>query len=181
MSLPPCPCKCHIDKIDNCKRCTSRHKAEKHITDIRELQISDIDNGFLETLDSLKPGTSNIEKEIAKKRFSELIGTNFKTFVALSGKEVVSTISLIMEPKFINDLGIAGHIEDVATKESFKHKGIGFAVLLHVLDYAEKHGCYKTILNCEEEVVPFYENAGMKVALNAKGNREFEMRYNHTP
>jgi glucosamine-phosphate N-acetyltransferase len=180
MPLSPCSCRCHSDGADNCKKCTSWHKAEKYITDIRELQIDDIDNGFLETLDSLKPGTSNIKKEDAKKRFVEMDNTNFKIFVALSGKEVVSTISLIVEPKFINNLGIAGHIEDVATKETFKRKGIGFALLLYVLDYAKKQGCYKTILNCEEDVVPFYKNAGMKVALNAKGSREFEMRYNHT-
>lgn len=143
------------------------------------MQIEDIDKGVLETLDSLKPGTSNVDRNLAKKRFNELINTNFKIFVALCRKEVVSTIALIIDPKFINNLDIVGYIEDVAIKENFKHKGIEFALLWHGLDYAKKCGCYKTILNCEEDVVPFYETIGMKIALNAKGNREFKMRYDH--
>ena len=107
-----------------------------------------------------------------------MINTNFKIFVALCGK-VVSIIALIIDPKFINNLDIVGYIEDVAIKENFKHKGIEFALSWHVLDYAKERGCYKTILDCEEEAVPLYETIGMKIALNAKGNREFKIRYDH--
>ena len=162
------------------RKITMTNKTNELVTEIRELQVQDIDNGFLETLDSLKPGTRSLDKIEAKKMCKTLENNpNIRIFVALSGENVASTIGLVLEQKFINNFGIVCHIEDVATHKDFQHKGIGAILLEHVLNFAGEHGCYKTILNCEEEVVEFYEKGGMKIAINAKGNREFEMRYDH--
>jgi len=155
------------------------HKGEKYVSEIRELQIEDIENGFLKTLDSLKPGTSKIDTKNATIRFNELMNTNFKIFVALQGNQVICTIALTIEPKFINNLGIVAHIEDVATREDLMGKGIGQVLLSHVLDYADKRKCYKTILNCEKKAQHFYEIGGMIVAKNDKSEKEFEMRYDY--
>ncbi len=175
-----CSCDCHIKGKYVCVKCDQQHEIRKKLV-IREIVADDIDKKFLETLDSLKPGTSTqVNKNAAKQRCSEILETKrFKVFVALLNSEVVSTVALTLEPKFINNLGTAGHIEDVATREGFEGRGISSMVMMHAFKYAESVGCYKTILNCEEKVIPYYKKIGMKIAENSEGKTEIEMRYDH--
>ncbi len=42
-----------------------------------------------------------------------------------------------------------------------------------LLEYAQKQGCYKTILDCTDEVKPFYEKLGFKHVAN-------ELRFDHS-
>lgn len=175
-----CACACHGDGKYVCVKCDQQHEIRKKLT-IREIKVEDIDKKYLETLDSLKPGTSaQVDKHAAKKRCLEILESKrFKIFVALLNSEVVSTVALTLEPKFINNLGTAGHIEDVATRNGFKSQGISSMVMIHAFKYAESVGCYKTILNCEEKVISYYQKIGMNVAKNSEGKTEIEMRYDH--
>jgi len=81
--------------------------------------------------------------------------------VILDDKVVAST-TLIIEQKFIHDGGLVGHIEDVVVSKEYQGKGIGEELILQVLDYAKKNNCYKTILDCTDDVKPFYEKIGFK-------------------
>ena len=79
---------------------------------------------------------------------------------------------MLIEPKFIHDGGRAGHIEDVAVDEKFQGIGIGESIIRYLLRMAEDRGCYKTILDCTDDVAQFYEKIGfVKIAS--------EMRYDH--
>ena len=89
----------------------------------------------------------------------------------LNGKIVGST-TLLIEPKFIHNGGLVGHIEDVVVKKGFQGEKIGNKIIKHVLELAKNHGCYKTILDCSDEVKPFYEKMGFKQHSN-------ELRFNH--
>jgi len=42
-----------------------------------------------------------------------------------------------------------------------------------LLDIAKNNNCYKTILDCSDEVKPFYEKIGFKITSNG-------MRYDHS-
>ena len=133
---------------------------------IRELKKEDIWNGFLKSLDSLKPA-SNIEKSKAESIF-EKINTNPDHIIAvaeLDGKIVGST-TLIIESKFIHDGGLVGHIEDVVVNKEFQGQKIGEKIMIYLIEIAKKRGCYKTILNCTEDVKPFYEKLGFKQVAN---------------
>ena len=133
---------------------------------IRELKKEDIWNGFLKSLDSLKPA-SNIEKSKAESIF-EKINTNPDHIIAvaeLDGKIVGST-TLIIESKFIHDGGLVGHIEDVVVDKEFQGQKIGEKIMIYLIEIAKKRGCYKTILNCTEDVKPFYEKLGFKQVAN---------------
>ena len=139
---------------------------------IRELQKKDLQNGFLTTLDSLKQ-TSNIDKNKADEVF-EKIKSNPNHIIAiaeLDGK-IVGTTTLLIEPKFIHDGGLVGHIEDVVVEEKFQGQKIGNEIIEFLLEFAKNRGCYKTILNCTDDVKEFYEKIGFKHTVN-------ELRFDH--
>ena len=139
---------------------------------IRELQKKDLQNGFLTTLDSLKQ-TSNMDKNRAEEVF-ETINSNPNHIIViaeLDGK-VVGTTTLLIEPKFIHDGGLVGHIEDVVVGKKFQGQKIGNEIVKFLLEVAKNRGCYKTILNCTDDVKEFYEKNGFKHTAN-------ELRFDH--
>jgi GNAT superfamily N-acetyltransferase len=55
----------------------------------------------------------------------------------------VGTGALIVERKFIHNLGLVGHIEDIAVAKDQQGKKLGLRII-QALDFvAEKVGCYK--------------------------------------
>jgi len=134
---------------------------------IRKLQKDDLRKGFLSTLDSLRK-TSDINIEDAKKIF-EKINSNpdHIIVVAIIDGKIVGSTTLLIETKFIHNGGKVGHIEDVVVDKNHQRKGIGEKIIKYLLKYAKDMGCYKTILDCAEDVKPFYEKLGFKHNANA--------------
>ena len=139
---------------------------------IRKIIESDLENGFLESLDSLRQ-TSNLEQNSARNILKQILGNeNHIIHVAELDGKIVGSTTLLVEQKFIHEGGIVGHIEDVVVKKEFEGQGIGMKLVLSLLDIAKKRECYKTILNCEDELIPFYEKIGFKQKSN-------DMRFDH--
>ena len=139
---------------------------------IRELKKEDLWNGFLTSLDSLRQA-SDIDKEKAEEIF-EKINSNSDHIIAvaeLDGKIVGST-TLLIEQKFIHRGGLVGHIEDVVVDKNFQGQKIGEKIMKYLLEIAKNRGCYKTILDCTDDVKPFYEKLGFKSIAN-------ELRFDH--
>ena len=139
---------------------------------IKELQKEDLWNGFLTTLNSLRQA-SDIDKNKADVIF-EKINSNPDHIVAvaeLDGK-VVGATTLLIEPKFIHDGGLVGHIEDVVVDKNFQGQKICEKIMRYLLEFAKNRGCYKTILDCTDDVKPFYEKLGFKQVAN-------ELRIDH--
>ncbi len=134
---------------------------------IRKLQKEDLSNGFLQTLDSLRI-TSNTDKKIIEKTFEKINSNQDQlTIVALLDGKVVGATTLLIETKFIHNGGKVGHIEDVVVNKEYQKKGIGEKMITYLLRYAKEQGCYKTILDCVDDVKPFYEKLGFKHNANA--------------
>lgn len=139
---------------------------------IRELEEKDLDNGFLESMDSLKLA-SNLDKDKAKKIFEKIdSNSNHYVYVAILDGRIVGSTTMIIEPKFIHDGGNVAHIEDVVVSKECQGKGIGELLMKSLLDLAKDSSCYKTILDCSDEIKPFYEKIGFKKTSNG-------MRYDH--
>lgn len=139
---------------------------------IRELEEKDLFNGFLESMDSLKL-TSNLDKKKAIEIFKNIkTNQNHFVYVAILDGKVVGSTSLIIEPKFIHNGGKVGHIEDVVVSKEYQGKGIGEMLMKSLLELAKNNNCYKTILDCSDEIKPFYEKIGFKRSSNG-------MRYDH--
>ena len=139
---------------------------------IREIIESDLENGFLESLDNLRQA-SNLEHNYAKGILKGILeNENHIVHVAELDGKIVGSTTLLIEQKFIHDGGFVGHIEDVVVKKEFEGQEIGMKLVLSLLDVANEKKCYKTILNCEDELIPFYEKIGFKQKSN-------EMRFDH--
>lgn len=81
-----------------------------------------------------------------------------------ASSRIVGTGALIVERKFIHNLGLVGHIEDIAVSKDQQGKKLGLRII-QALDFvAEKVGCYKTILDCSEANEGFYVKCGFKRA-----------------
>ena len=134
---------------------------------IRRLQREDLWNGFLTTLDSLREA-SNIKREKAEEIFKK-INTNENYIIAIAELEgkVVGATTLFIEQKFIHNGGLVGHIEDVVVDKNHQGKKIGEKIVKYLLKIAKDKGCYKTILDCNEDVKLFYEKIGFKHNANA--------------
>ena len=133
---------------------------------VRPLTECDLNNGFLETLDALRPA-SDLAPQRAREVFRRLDGNpDCVVAVAVAGGRVVGAATLLIEHKFINQAGRAGHIEDVAVAADRQGRGIGGALIRYLLARAAEAGCYKTILDCADDVVPFYERLGFRRRTN---------------
>ena len=139
---------------------------------ISEIEESDLEKGFLETLDFLR-NASELDKNKAREILKKIKqNPNHIIHVATDDKKIVGSTTLFIEQKFIHDGGLVGHIEDVVVRKDYEGQGIGMKLVISLLDIAKQRKCYKTILNCEDSLKPFYEKIGFKNTTN-------EMRYDH--
>ena len=139
---------------------------------IREIEEDDLEKGFLETLDFLR-NASNLDKNKAKEILKKIKqNTNHIIYVAIDNKKIVGSTTLLIEQKFIHDGGLVGHIEDVVVRKDCEGKGIGIKLVTSLLERAKEKNCYKTILDCKDDVKQFYERIGFKRESNG-------MRYDH--
>jgi glucosamine-phosphate N-acetyltransferase len=140
---------------------------------VRELRNSDFENGFFETLSNLSQ-IGSIDRNMERAaRVLRAIRENNTSRIYVAEKddgEIIGSITLLLEQKFIHDGGKVGHIEDVVTRKEYGGQGIGSALVQKCIDVARKQNCYKVILDCSQNNIPFYENAGFR-------KHEVSMRY----
>ena len=139
---------------------------------IREIEEDDLENGFLKTLDFLR-NTSGLDKNNAKEILKKIKqNPNHIIYVAIDDKKIIGSTTLLIEQKFIHDGGLVGHIEDVVVRKDYERRGIGIKLVTSMLECAKEKNCYKTILDCKDDVKQFYERIGFKRESNC-------MRYDH--
>ena len=139
---------------------------------IREIEEDDLKNGFLETLDFLR-NTGDLDKNKANEILKKIKqNPDHIIHVAIDNKKIVGSTTLLIEQKFIHDGGLVGHIEDVVVRKDCEGKGIGIKLVTSLLERAKEKNCYKTILDCKDDVKQFYERIGFKHESNS-------MRYDH--
>ena len=145
---------------------------------IREIEQADLEKGFFQTLSNLAMlGRIRDDLEQAKKILQEIKSYPlYKIFVAVKNDdaEIIGSITLLIEQKFIHDGGKSGHIEDVVTRKEYEGIGVGSALVSTALAFAREKNCYKVILDCSEKNVPFYEKIGFR-------KNEISMRYDLIP
>jgi ribosomal protein S18 acetylase RimI-like enzyme len=81
-------------------------------------------------------------------------------FVAEQGGRIVGVASLVIINKLIRGGNRVGLIEDVAVSKFAGSRGIGRALIEKLKNKSVEKGCYKTILNCSEDNIGFYEKCG---------------------
>ncbi|KAK8193622.1 glucosamine 6-phosphate N-acetyltransferase [Phyllosticta capitalensis] len=132
----------------------------------RPIRRSDYHAGFLDVLRVLTT-VGDVSEQKWNERYDWMSRRNDEYFLICiiddSGR-IVGTGALVVERKFIHDLGLVGHIEDIAVAKDQQGKKLGLRII-QALDFvAEKVGCYKTILDCSEANEGFYVKCGFKRA-----------------
>jgi glucosamine-phosphate N-acetyltransferase len=74
--------------------------------------------------------------------------------------QIVASGGVFVERKFLRGLGRVGHIEDIAVSREMQGKKLGLRMIQALTQISEDVGCYKTILNCNENNIgTFYVTA----------------------
>ncbi|KAG0213817.1 Glucosamine-phosphate N-acetyltransferase-like protein [Mortierella sp. GBA30] len=76
--------------------------------------------------------------------------------------KIVAAGTVLIERKFIRQLGLVGHIEDIAVSADQQGKKLGLRIIETLKVLGQQQGCYKVILDCSEKNVPFYEKCGFE-------------------
>ena len=120
---------------------------------------------FIECLNTLKP-TKLTDEEFYFAYHGRYMDST-TTLVAEENMQVIGTASFIIEKKFLGGYTKCCHIEDVAVKKNHQGKGVGKRLVEDILERASEQDCYKVILMCSNDNIPFYEKIGFKVQDNA--------------
>src|SRR5919199_6944273 len=138
---------------------------EKINFSVRKVRMSDLRRGFFDTLSNLAPlGDIMNQDERAKKILYEVNSYPFYAiFVAVQEDgELIGSITILIEQKFIHNGGKVGHIEDVVTRKGYEGIGVGKALVLKALSFAKENKCYKVVLDCSRSNVGFYKKIGFR-------------------
>ncbi len=129
---------------------------------VSRLDKSDYNRGFLNLLEQLTTvGASSISFEQFCEQFDKMF-TDMYVIRNISADKVVAAGSLFIERKFIHNLSSVGHIEDIVVDKDYRGLGLGKEIVDHLVEVAEKKGCYKVILNCSKRNVGFYKKCNFK-------------------
>lgn len=129
---------------------------------LRDLCINDYYKNYLDLLGQL----SKIDKEQIKfedflKFVNDLEERNVVFIIENKNTEqIVACATVFIENKIIRNMGKVCHVEDVVVDKSMRGTGLGKILMGFIKEYANKMGCYKTILDCSEHNVGFYEKSG---------------------
>jgi glucosamine-phosphate N-acetyltransferase len=132
--------------------------------EVRELKDIDLEDpkDFFETLGNLRE-VGSLTSEEAKDILLKINSQDSHIFVAVTPEgKIIGSATLLIEQKFIRKGSRCGHIEDVSVAKGFEGNGIGSAVVKKAVEYAEKSGCYKVILDCNDNNIPFYQKLGFR-------------------
>lgn len=70
--------------------------------------------------------------------------------------QLIGTGTILYETKFIHNISLYAHIEDIYVEEKYRKHGIGKLLVEHLVNEAKKRKCHKVILDCNESLESFY-------------------------
>jgi len=85
---------------------------------------------------------------------------NIKIFVLELDNKLIGAGTLLYEKKFIHNISLYIHIEDIIIKKEYQSKGYGKILLNYLINKAKEQKPYKLLLDCELNLIPFYKKCG---------------------
>lgn len=128
---------------------------------IREIYREDLTEGFFDLLSQLSGEVTERDSDKLWDLYNKM-KPGIVTIVRSSEGEVDGTATILIENKFLHCGSRVGHIEDVVVREGKRTKGLGKKLIEKCLEIARDNGCYKVILDCNKEIIPFYAKCGFK-------------------
>ena len=141
-----------------------KFQAKDQLFIIRNIDETDISRKYYELLGQLTQMDPKLMDREKTTEFLDSLNNHHCIFVVEqeSTKEIVASGTLLIEKKLIRNYGKVGHIEDIVVNEKMRGYGLGKKMIDHLSEESKKMGCYKTILDCSDENIGFYEKCGYK-------------------
>ena len=93
--------------------------------------------------------------------------THIEIYIIEKDNKIIGAGTLLFETKFIHNISCYAHIEDIIIKKEYQGSGYGKILIQHLVEVCHNKKCYKILLDCEPQLIPFYEKCGFK----NKGNQ----------
>jgi len=140
---------------------------------IRKLELKDLTVEYFTLLQNLSIiSLGDISEEKNLKFFNKLDEEHQIWLVEDSvTQKIIGTGTILVENKLIRNYGRVGHLEDIVILPDYQSKGLGKMLVEHLCKIVEDLGCYKCVLNCDPELVSFYQknnftNNGINMRVN---------------
>ena len=131
---------------------------------IRKLEIQDYHKKYLDLLEQLTiVNSKNIDFTSFQNQFNKLDKSRDLIYIIYDKNnpdQIIGSGTLLLEYKFIRNLGIVGHIEDIIIDQNYRNKKLGSLIINHLMNVAIENNCYKVILDCSVDNIKFYEKCG---------------------
>jgi glucosamine-phosphate N-acetyltransferase len=130
---------------------------------IRHLEETDYEKGYLQLLCQLSDTIDNHSHALFQSMYEKIRQNNNHHVYVIEDttiQQIVGSVTLFIEPKFIHNGMSVGHIEDVVVSSSHRSKKIGSFMIDYVNTFMIEHNCYKFILDCCESLERFYSKSG---------------------
>ena len=127
--------------------------------------LEKIKSNYLTLLSELT-SAPQIEPDVFLENVNKIheIGTIIVGIISNSTDEndfrIISSGTIIIEPKIIRNAKSVGHIEDIVVANDMRGKGISQTTLQLLKLFALGKNCYKVILDCDNEVKNVYIKSG---------------------
>jgi glucosamine-phosphate N-acetyltransferase len=90
------------------------------------------------------------------------IKNNIEIWIIEYNNQLLATGTILYEYKFIHNISLYAHIEDICVKKNYRKEGIGIILMDHLVKRSKELGCYKITLDCKENLEYFYNKSGFK-------------------
>ncbi|KDQ53849.1 hypothetical protein JAAARDRAFT_38810 [Jaapia argillacea MUCL 33604] len=130
---------------------------------VRPLAATDYRRGHLDVLSVLTVVTDPGEEAwVAQFHAMRALPLTYYMIVMVDKNTdvIIGVGTVFIERKFLRGLGSVGHIEDIAVDKKQQGKKLGLRIIQVLTGLSENSGCYKTILNCSNDNIPFYQKCG---------------------
>lgn len=119
-------------------------------------------DSYIYTMNVLVP-TSYDDVQLLLESYIALTQQGTQVYVVIDDElGIVWSISLFIEAKMIRWWVKAGHIEDLVVHDQAQGQGIWWQLIETALQAALDAWCYKVILDCDDELVWYYESKGFE-------------------
>ena len=134
-----------------------------------KLKAQDINKDYLFLLSQLTSVDYETLNKENIKNFLNNLNNNHVIFLMKDSKnnnKIIGSITIIIEHKIIHGFSKVGHIEDVVVDINYRGQKLGKKLINYAVGLCKDKGCYKVILDCNNENIKFYEKCNFEL----KGN-----------
>ena len=123
--------------------------------ELRLLKYSD-NYDYLSLINQFRQTNVTISDGEFKQLYDKIFSSGF-IIVCEENKQLVGSISVYIEQKFIHNFAKYAHIEDVFVADTHRNRGIGLLLLDDSIVRCKELEIYKLVLHCEEKLLNYYK------------------------